>query len=96
MQDPVRYECQRCHADPADTSDPRNGTLKAQYPLNPPYGFGSAPNVSTHTTWTLGDQGCVTCHNPHTQEQNDLFGTTYGKYIKEYICYDSKGIPAVC
>jgi hypothetical protein len=92
FQDPIRYACQRCHTDPADTSDPMNGTLKAQYPLNSPYGFGSAPNVSSHTTWTLGDQGCVTCHNPHTQEQNDLFGTTYGKYIKEYICYDSKGI----
>ncbi len=95
FKDAIRDQCQRCHADPNDTSDPLNGTLKAQYPLNPPYGYGSAPNVKMHSStvvgtkygnWEPGDRGCVTCHNPHTQEQNAVFGTTYGQYIKEYIC----------
>ena len=37
----------------------------------------------------MGNKGCVTCHNPHAQEQNNLFGTDYGMFIKEYICYDN-------
>ncbi|MBI4847413.1 MAG: SBBP repeat-containing protein [Nitrospirae bacterium] len=91
----VRYQCQRCHADPNDTSDPLNGTFKAQYPLAPPYGFGSAPNVKMHSSAVVGakygnwDTSCTTCHNPHQQEQNLAYKTTYGKYIKEYICLDN-------
>ena len=97
--DPIRFACQRCHADPADTSDPLNGVLKAQYPLPAPYGFGSAPSVAMHSSavvgtkygsWTMGSKGCVVCHNPHTQEQNNVFGTTYGMYVKEYVCYDNQ------
>lgn len=98
FNDPIRFACQRCHTDPADTTDPLNGTLKAQYPLAPPYGYGTAPNVAMHASsvvglkygsWTMGDKGCVTCHNPHAQEQNNIFGTDYGMFIKEYICYDN-------
>ncbi len=87
FQDSVRYQCQRCHADSNDTSDPLNGTLKAQYPLNPPYGFGTAKNMKMHS----GNLNlkCVTCHNPHQQEQDLKYGTTYGKYIKEYVCFDN-------
>jgi hypothetical protein len=91
-----QLDCQRCHADWNDPSDPLNGVLKdpsnpIAYPLNPPYGFATAPNVKTH----LHDAGspvtaphCITCHNPHLQEQDATFGTTYGKMIKEFICYD--------
>jgi len=95
FQDNTRYQCQRCHADPADTSDPLNGTLKAQYPMNPPYGYGTAPNVRMHSSSVTGakygnwGQTCVTCHNPHLQEQNLAYTTAYGKYIKEYICFDN-------
>jgi hypothetical protein len=39
--------------------------------------------------WTMGEKGCSVCHNPHAQEQNNVFGTDYGMYIKEYICYDN-------
>ena len=98
FSDPIRFACQRCHADPADTTDPLNGTTKAQYPLAPPYGYGTAPNVSMHSSsvvgtkygsWTMGDKGCVTCHNPHAQEQNNVFGTDYGMFIKEYVCFNN-------
>ncbi len=91
----VRRQCQRCHADPADTSDPFNGITKALYPLDWPYGYGSAPNVKLHSSTVLGnkygnwDLGCVTCHNPHQQEQDMKFGTSYGMLIKEYICLDN-------
>jgi mono/diheme cytochrome c family protein len=90
-----RMECQRCHADPADTSDPLNGVLKAQYPMAPPYGFGTAPNVKMHSSQVLGTKygnwtmSCLNCHNPHLQEQNLKHGTSYGKLIKEYVCYDN-------
>jgi predicted CXXCH cytochrome family protein len=96
--DPIRFACQRCHADTADTSDPLNGTLKQHYPLAPPYGYGTAPNVAMHSStaagtkygsWTMGDKGCVTCHNPHAQEQNNVFGTDYGMFIKEYVCFNN-------
>ncbi len=93
--DDTRYQCQRCHADPADTSDPLNGVLKAQYPLPWPYGFGSAPNVKTHSSDVLGTKygtwgaTCVTCHNPHMQEQNRVYGASYGKLIKQFICFDN-------
>ena len=91
--DPIRYACQRCHAEPTpDDPTDLNGTLKEQYPLDVPYGYGSAPNVNMHVTWTLGDKGCVVCHNPHAQEQNNTFGTDYGKYIKAYVCYEPKHI----
>ncbi len=103
FQDPIRSQCQRCHADPNDTSDPLNGVIKAQYPLNPPYGYGSAPNVKVHSSTVVGTKygdwspNCVTCHNPHTQEQNAIFDTTYGQYIKETICFNnpSTGLNAV-
>jgi predicted CXXCH cytochrome family protein len=32
---------------------------------------------------------CITCHNPHLQEQDHAYGTNYGKLIKEYICFDN-------
>jgi hypothetical protein len=98
LTDPIRGACQRCHADSSDPSDPLNGTTKDQYPLTPPYGYGTAPNVKMHSSdvvgtkygnWTMGAMGCSVCHNPHSQEQNNVFGTDYGKYIKEYICYDN-------
>jgi predicted CxxxxCH...CXXCH cytochrome family protein len=90
-----RTECQRCHADPNDPSDPLNGVLKQLYPLSPPYGFGTAPNVKLHSSTVVGtkygnwDMDCLNCHNPHLQEQDAKYGTTYGKYIKEYICFDN-------
>ena len=37
----------------------------------------------------MGERGCVTCHNPHVQEQNNIFGTNYGMYVKEYVCFDN-------
>jgi hypothetical protein len=90
-----RTECQRCHADPADTSDPLNGVLKQQYSLSPPYGFSTAQDVQVHSSSVLGttygnwNLDCLNCHNPHLQEQNLRYGTTYGKLIKEYICFDN-------
>jgi hypothetical protein len=92
-----QLDCQRCHADWNDTNDPLNGVLKdpsnpSAYPLNPPYGFGTALNVKTHLHDTADSQQiphCVTCHNPHLQEQDARYGTNFGKYIKEYICYDN-------
>jgi hypothetical protein len=96
--DYIRYACQRCHADSSDPSDPLNGTIKDQYPLDPPYGYGTAPVVNMHSSsvvgtkygnWTMGTQGCVVCHNPHSQEQDSNYGTSYGQYIKNYICFDN-------
>jgi predicted CXXCH cytochrome family protein len=98
LQDPIRGACQRCHADSSDPSDPLNGTTKDQYPGAPPYGYGTAPNVKIHSSdvvgtkygnWTMGAMGCSVCHNPHSQEQNNIFGTDYGMFVKEYICYDN-------
>jgi hypothetical protein len=97
-----RYQCQRCHAevDPTCVSDPASGVwcdgeLKDQYSDPYPYGFGSAPNVVTHSSTTVGNKygnwgaDCVTCHNPHAQEQNNFFGTSYGKLVKRTICFDN-------
>ncbi len=87
LSDEVRQKCERCHS--------QNGTFKQQYPMPGPYGYGSAPNVELHSSTVLGnnygnwDLKCVTCHNPHLQEQNKVNGTTYGKLIKEYICLDN-------
>ncbi len=95
FQNNLRYQCQRCHADPNDTSDPLNGVLKAQYPLSLPYGYGSAPNVKLHSSTAIGTKygnwnpNCVTCHNPHTEEQDLAYGTAYGMYVKEYVCFDN-------
>ncbi len=91
-----RYHCQRCHGAPNDLSDPLNGILKSQYPLAFPYGFGSAQNVVTHSATIVGnkygnwDVSCVVCHNPHSQEQNIKYRSTYGKLIKRFICYDNQ------
>jgi hypothetical protein len=50
---------------------------------------GPAPGVDTHSSKTTDDGygnwdlDCWSCHNPHTQEQNVEWGSTYGKYIKK-------------
>jgi hypothetical protein len=65
------------------------------YPDPWPKGFGSALNVQHHSSTVIDtdygtwDMHCITCHNPHLQEQDLRFGTTYGKLIKEYICFDN-------
>jgi predicted CxxxxCH...CXXCH cytochrome family protein len=87
LSNEIRQQCERCHSE--------NGTFKLQYPMPWPYGFGSAQNVKLHSSTEVGthygnwDTRCVTCHNPHLQEQNAVNGTTYGKLIKEYICLDN-------
>jgi hypothetical protein len=88
--DPIRSACDRCHT--------AGGTTKALYPDLWPFGFASAQDVQVHSSTTVGtqygtwDMDCVTCHNPHKQEQDDKHGTTYGKLIKEYICFDNTAI----
>ena len=98
FRDPIRYACERCHSDPEDDSSLLNGITKALYPLDPPYGYGSAPEVRMHEStvvgtkygnWVMGSRGCTVCHNPHAQEQNNQFESDYGMYIKEYICFDN-------
>ena len=99
-----RNACQRCHADINDASDPLNGVIKDIYkdpntliPYDPPYGFGTALNVKMHSSdeigTTYGDWGvnvtCLTCHNPHMQEQDNSHGTSYGMLVKEFICLDN-------
>jgi hypothetical protein len=50
---------------------------------------GPATDVATHSSKTTDagygnwDLDCWACHNPHTQEQNIEWGSTYGKYIKK-------------
>jgi hypothetical protein len=53
---------------------------------------GPATDVDTHSSKTITganvardgnwDLDCWACHNPHTQEQNIEYGSTYGKYVK--------------
>ncbi|UCH79881.1 MAG: SBBP repeat-containing protein, partial [Nitrospiraceae bacterium] len=87
LQDPIRSDCDRCHTS--------GGSSKVLYPDPWPFGFGSAPDVQVHSSTVVGtqygnwDMDCMTCHNPHLQEQNAAYGTSYGKYIKEYICFDN-------
>jgi len=89
-----RYQCQRCHADPNDPSDPLNGVLRLQYPLPAPYGFGSAPIVKTHSAASIGDTkygnwaaNCVNCHNPHEDRQRYKYGTSIDKLLNWWICF---------
>ncbi|UCH80047.1 MAG: putative metal-binding motif-containing protein, partial [Nitrospiraceae bacterium] len=87
LQDPIRSDCDRCHSP--------GGSSKALYPDPWPFGFGSAPDVQVHSSSVVGtkygawDMDCVTCHNPHLQEQNAAYGTSYGKLVKEYVCFDN-------
>jgi hypothetical protein len=89
----LKFQCQRCHSDAGDTSDPLNGQLKTRYPDDFPFGFGSAPNVQVHSSEVVGTKygpwnaECTTCHNPHDQEQNNTFGTSYGKLIKRFLSF---------
>jgi hypothetical protein len=96
FQNDLKFQCQRCHADAQDPSNALNGVLKEQYPDAYPFGFGSAPNVAIHASdvvgTTYGQWGaeCVTCHNPHSQEQNNTFGTAYGKLLKRTIAFENQ------
>ena len=78
--------CDTCHA-------PHNGA--ASYPKRVDtlceschFSGGPATAVQTHSSLTTDngygnwDVKCWGCHNPHNQEQNDAFGTTYGKYVR--------------
>jgi len=47
--------------------------------------------VNTHASTITGSSKfdywleCTACHNPHWQRQDQFWGTTYGKYIDDYI-----------
>ncbi len=49
---------------------------------------GPAPAVQTHSSRTIDngygnwDLDCWACHNPHTQEQDNTWGTTWGMFLK--------------
>jgi len=65
----INNNCWGCHVD-----------------ADPPIYVETHSSVLTSTKhgvmWTVE---CSVCHNQHTQEQNDLYGTTYGKFIRTSI-----------
>ena len=44
------------------------------------YDVGPATDVTTHQ-----ELNCTACHNPHTQDQNNIYGSTYGKLIRTEV-----------
>ncbi len=71
----VEAVCLQCHAE-----------------VNPPLSPATPANIhASHVTGSLRftySNDCVSCHDPHEQEQNETFGTSYGKYIKNRIIED--------
>ncbi len=54
-----------------------------------------APYVKTHSSLQGGDEygnwavECWVCHNQHTQEQNNVYGSSYGQLIRGNITLDN-------
>jgi hypothetical protein len=82
---PHNIDCSHCH-DLRGASYPK---FIARLCQSCHFDGGPAPGVATHSSKTTDtgygnwDLDCWSCHNPHTQEQNLEWGSTYGKYIKK-------------
>ncbi len=83
---PYPVNCLDCHS--IHSHNPNYPSLLKYLCESCHYPTGPAPAVKTHSSRTTdADYGdwevdCWECHNPHTQEQNNAYGTTYGKYIR--------------
>ncbi len=80
---PHPTDCTTCHSLHASTYP----SLTSQLCEGCHFEGGPAPAVSTHSSLTT-DNGygnwhvnCWECHDPHTQHQDDTYGTSYGMYI---------------
>ncbi len=51
--------------------------------------------VSTHSPAGVGDIACTDCHNPHTQEQEHTWGSTFSKLVRTTIATTNSGDRAV-
>jgi hypothetical protein len=82
---PHNIDCSQCH-DLRGASYPK---FVAKLCQTCHFDGGPAPGVDTHSSKTTDadygnwDLDCWSCHNPHTQEQNLAWGSSYGKYIKK-------------
>ncbi len=83
---PYPVRCKDCHS--MHSYNPNYPSLLKNLCESCHYPTGPATAVKTHSSRTT-DAGygnwevdCWECHNPHTQEQNNAYGTTYGKYIR--------------
>lgn len=95
---PVMSDCYECHI-----SSPHHGYASYPAALNIlcegcHYDGGPATGVVTHSSRTTDsgygdwDLDCWSCHNPHHQEQDINYGTTYGKYIRKNLNAEVKEI----
>jgi predicted CXXCH cytochrome family protein len=64
--------CQGCHYDGSPVVGPELTKQKTH------------SSRTTSTTYGNWEVDCWECHNPHGQEQDDQWGTTYGKYLRVY------------
>ena len=81
--------CDDCHVGHQATYPAQLGNLcqSCHYDLGPGNPGATAP--ITHSSITIDnsygdwDLDCWACHNPHKQDQDNLWGTSYGKFIRK-------------
>ena len=88
--------CDDCHA----LHSPGYPALLGNLCTSCHFNGGPAPAVVTHSSLTTDngygnwDLDCWACHDPHTQEQDRFWGTSYGKFVRRILgqTYDVKEI----
>ncbi len=85
------YKCRECHDNHGATGS-FAGMTKAASPARCTVCHDGATATSASTHQSLD---CGSCHNPHTQEQNEYNGSIYGKLIRRTIETLSSGAKAV-
>ena len=81
---PHTQDCGTCH----DIHGPSYPSLVSQLCEGCHFEGGPAPAVATHSSLTT-DNGygnwhmdCWSCHDPHLQQQDRAYGTSYGKFLR--------------
>ena len=83
-QDAGYGDCNICHSSHAASYPAMLASLCEACHFDP----GPATAVQTHSSLTTDndyldwDLDCWACHDPHSQQQNAAYGTTYGKFLK--------------
>ena len=87
-------ECGQCHSIHGATYPNMLGVLCefCHYESGPATAVKTHSSLTTSNSYGDWDVDCWSCHNPHSQEQDDAYATSYGMFLKVNLDSEIKEI----